>query len=189
MDQNGEVYGMGRSGFGQGGYFGDGACRSVSLWSDCDLQDVYPCSRYLELLNHQHCPIQTNNSLLLSEGYEPDIVFTSRLKRAVKSTWTILNALNAPYLPVYKSWRLNERNYGALTGLKKMDAAKELGMGVVQAWRNSLKARPPSMKVGDEFYPGKDRRYEDLGEEGIPLTESLMDCMERGERNGLATLL
>ena len=72
--------------------------------------------------------------LLLSEGYEPDIIYTSRLKRAVKSTWTILNALSAPYLPVYKSWRLNERNYGALTGLNKLDAAKELGMEVVQAW-------------------------------------------------------
>ena len=76
--------------------------------------------------------------LLLSEGYEPDIIYTSRLKRAVKSTWTILNALSAPYLPVYKSWRLNERNYGALTGLKKMDAAKELGMDVVQAWYVSV---------------------------------------------------
>ena len=77
-------------------------------------------------------------TLLLSEGYEPDIIYTSRLKRAVKSTWTILNALSAPYLPVYKSWRLNERNYGALTGLKKMDAAKELGMDVVQAWYVSV---------------------------------------------------
>lgn len=72
--------------------------------------------------------------LLLSEGYEPDIIYTSRLKRAVKSTWTILNELKAPYLPVYKSWRLNERNYGGLTGLKKMAAAKVLGVDVVQAW-------------------------------------------------------
>ncbi len=117
--------------------------------------------------------------LLLSEGYEPDIIYTSRLTRAVKSTWAVLNELNAPYLPVYKSWRLNERNYGALTGLKKMDAAKELGVEVVQAWRNSLKARPPPMKKDDTYYPGKDRRYEDLSEEQIPLTESLMDCMER----------
>lgn len=62
-----------------------------------------------------------------------------------------------------------------------MDAAKELGVEVVQAWRNSLKARPPPMKADDEHYPGKDRRYEDLAEEQIPLTESLMDCMERGE--------
>lgn len=66
-------------------------------------------------------------------------------------------------------------------GLKKVDAAKELGVEVVQAWRNSLKARPPPMKVEDEHYPGKDRRYEDLGEGNIPMTESLMDCMERGE--------
>ena len=117
--------------------------------------------------------------LLLSEGYEPDIIYTSRLTRAVKSTWTVLNELNAPYLPVYKSWRLNERNYGALTGLKKMDAAKELGVEAVQAWRNSLKARPPPMKKCDPYYPGNDRRYEDLMDDQIPLTESLNDCMER----------
>jgi len=117
--------------------------------------------------------------LLLSEGYEPDILYTSRLKRAVKSTWTILNTLSAPYLPVYKSWRLNERNYGALTGLNKMEVGKELGLDVVQAWRNSLNARPPPMKKTDPYYPGNDRRYEDLTEDQIPLTESLMDCMER----------
>ena len=62
-----------------------------------------------------------------------------------------------------------------------MDAAKELGMEVVQAWRNSLKARPPPMKVDDEEYPGRDRRNDDLTKEQIPLTESLMDCMERGK--------
>ena len=60
-----------------------------------------------------------------------------------------------------------------------MDAAKQLGVTVVQAWRNSLKARPPPMKVEDVYYPGRDRRYEDLTEEQIPLTESLMDCMQR----------
>ncbi|KAL7534622.1 hypothetical protein ACHAXR_006840 [Thalassiosira sp. AJA248-18] len=123
--------------------------------------------------------IEHAGRLMLSEGYEPDIIYTSRLKRAVKSTWTILNSLNSPYLPVFKSWRLNERNYGALTGLKKLDAANELGMEVVQAWRNSLKARPPPMKKDDPYYAGNDRRYEDLTEDQIPLTESLMDCMER----------
>ena len=82
---------------------------------------------------HTHTTSHSNR-LLLSEGYEPDILYTSRLKRAVKSTWTILNALQSSYLPVYKSWRLNERNYGALTGLKKIDAANELGFDVVQAW-------------------------------------------------------
>lgn len=60
-----------------------------------------------------------------------------------------------------------------------MDAAKAMGVEVVQAWRNSLKARPPPMKKDDVYYPGNDRRYDDLGEDQIPLTESLMDCMER----------
>jgi len=158
--------------------------------------------------------IPHSHRLLLSEGYEPDILYTSRLKRAVKSTWTILNALQSSYLPVYKSWRLNERNYGALTGLKKIDAANELGFDVVQAWyvsilcfisyhvfhiiiiclscihqhsshtyiiyrRNSLKARPPPMSKTDPYYPGNDRRYDDLTEDQLSTTESLMDCMER----------
>jgi 2,3-bisphosphoglycerate-dependent phosphoglycerate mutase len=117
--------------------------------------------------------------LLLSEGYEPDIIYTSRLKRAQRSTWTMLNALSAPYLPVYNSWRLNERNYGALTGLRKADAARTFGVEVVQAWRNSLKARPPPMSEDDPYYPGNDRRYDDLTKDQIPLSESLNDCMER----------
>ena len=91
-----------------------------------------PCNSIYTIHTHTHT--QPHSRLLLSEGYEPDILYTSRLKRAVKSTWTILNALQSSYLPVYKSWRLNERNYGALTGLKKIDAANELGFDVVQAW-------------------------------------------------------
>jgi len=117
--------------------------------------------------------------LLLSEGYDPDVVFTSRLSRAVKSTWTIISALGAPFLPVYKSWRLNERHYGALTGLKKFEAAEVLGAEAVQAWRNSLRASPPPMKKDDPYFPGNDRRYNDLSEDQIPLSESLADCMER----------
>ena len=98
-----------------------------------------PAATAYSILRHAVRPVSVPilfefERLLLSEGYQPDVIYTSRLKRAVKSTWTILNALDAPYLPVYKSWRLNERNYGALTGLKKVDAARELGAGVVQAW-------------------------------------------------------
>ena len=96
-------------------------------------------SSAIRTINQRSHPTSTHyvfppRRLLLSEGYEPDVVFTSRLKRAVKSTWTLLNAISAPYLPVYKSWRLNERNYGGLTGLSKMAAAKVLGVDVVQAW-------------------------------------------------------
>ena len=72
--------------------------------------------------------------LLLAQGYSPDVVYTSRLKRAVRSAWSVLAEMNRQYLPVYKSWRLNERSYGALTGLSKKKAAEELGADVVQAW-------------------------------------------------------
>lgn len=117
--------------------------------------------------------------LLLAEGYEPDVVYTSRLKRAVKSTWYLLEGIDALYTPVFKTYRLNQRNYGSLEGLSKLDTAQEMGAEVVQAWRNSLKARPPPVKKTDPQYHGHDRRYADLPEDRIPLTESLLDCQER----------
>ena len=72
--------------------------------------------------------------LLLEQGYEPDIVYTSRLKRSIHSAWIILNVIDAMFIPIFKSWRLNERNYGSLTGLSKQETAKKLGIDVVQAW-------------------------------------------------------
>jgi 2,3-bisphosphoglycerate-dependent phosphoglycerate mutase len=117
--------------------------------------------------------------LLLAEGYEPDVVYTSRLKRAIKSTWYLLEGIDALFTPVFKTYRLNQRCYGSLEGLSKKDTAKELGAEVVQAWRNSLKARPPPVKKTDPHYHGHDRRYSDLPEDRIPLTESLLDCQER----------
>jgi 2,3-bisphosphoglycerate-dependent phosphoglycerate mutase len=117
--------------------------------------------------------------LLLEGGYEIDVVFTSRLKRAIRSTWIILQEMNSVYLPVFKSWRINERMYGALTGLGKKDTALQLGPELVQKWRGSLRSRPPSVKPGDYYWPGKDRKYADLSSEQIPRTESLLDCMER----------
>lgn len=117
--------------------------------------------------------------LLLAEGYEPDVVYTSRLTRAVKSVWTLLEGLDALYTPVFKSYRLNQRCYGSLEGLSKKDTAKEFGQDVVNAWRNSLKARPPPVKETDPNYHGHDRRYADIPEDRIPKTESLLDCQER----------
>mmetsp|Transcript_19656 Transcript_19656/g.27272 ORF Transcript_19656/g.27272 Transcript_19656/m.27272 type:complete len:772 (-) Transcript_19656:106-2421(-) len=117
--------------------------------------------------------------LLIEAGYEPDIIYTSRLKRAIRSVYTIVQELDSVYLPIFKSWRLNERMYGDVTGLSKKETAKRLGSNVVQAWRRSLKARPPPAKKGGEFDPSQDRKYSDLTEEQIPLTESLQDCMER----------
>ena len=117
--------------------------------------------------------------LLVEGGYSVDIVFTSRLKRAIRSSWILLRELNEVYLPVFKSWRLNERMYGALTGLSKTETAEKLGAELVQEWRGSLLSRPPPLTPADKYYPGRDRRHADLSPAQIPLTESLLDCMER----------
>ena len=87
--------------------------------------------------------------------------------------------MNQLYIPVFKSWRLNERMYGALTGLCKKETAEQLGAELVQSWRGSLRSRPPAITSQDTYWPGRDRRYSDLSAEQIPLTESLLDCMER----------
>lgn len=117
--------------------------------------------------------------LLLEGGYDIDVVFTSRLKRAIRSSWIILQEMNQVYLPVFKSWRLNERMYGALTGLCKSDTAEQLGAELVQEWRGSLNSRPPALKQSDTYWPGRDRKYADLSTDQIPLTESLSDSMAR----------
>lgn len=117
--------------------------------------------------------------LLLESGYEIDVVFTSRLQRAIRTTWIILQELNQVFLPVFKSWRLNERMYGALTGLSKTETAAQLGEELVQEWRGGLRTRPPALKPSDPFWPGRDREYSDLDASQIPCTESLLDCMER----------
>lgn len=119
--------------------------------------------------------------LLLESGFEPDVIYTSRLKRAINSCWAIMQELNAPFLPIYKSWRLNERHYGSLQGLSKKKTAESFGSKTVQAWRRSLKARPPPMTQADMTFPGNDRKYSDLLPEQIPLSESLYDCMLRTE--------
>ena len=119
--------------------------------------------------------------LLLEGGWDIDLVFTSRLKRAIRSAWIILQELNEVYLPVFKSWRLNERMYGALTGLSKLQTADKLGSELVQEWRGSLRTQPPALQTTSPFWPGKDRKYADLTSEQIPLTESLKDCMDRTE--------
>jgi 2,3-bisphosphoglycerate-dependent phosphoglycerate mutase len=141
--------------------------KTFTGWADPDLSE-------LGLREVEHAA-----RLLLEGGYEIDVVFTSRLKRAIRSVWIILQELEEVYLPVFKSWRLNERMYGALTGLSKKETAEQLGSSIVQEWRGSLQSRPPALTPTHPFWPGKDRKYADLSSDQIPMTESLMDCMER----------
>lgn len=117
--------------------------------------------------------------LLKEGGYDFDIVFTSVLKRAIRTKWLILDALDRMWLPVQRSWRLNERHYGALQGLNKAETAAKYGEDQVKIWRRSYATPPPALSPDDERHPSRDRRYADLKPEELPLTEALKDTVAR----------
>jgi 2,3-bisphosphoglycerate-dependent phosphoglycerate mutase len=108
-----------------------------------------------------------------------DVAFTSVLKRAVRTLWIVLDEMDLMWIPVFNSWRLNERHYGSLQGLNKSEMATKFGEEQVKLWRRSYDIPPPSLEQTDERYPGKDLRYNDLKKEEIPLTESLKLTVER----------
>lgn len=117
--------------------------------------------------------------VLKQEGYQFDIAFTSVLKRAIKTLNFALEGLDLMWIPVVKSWRLNERHYGALQGLNKAETAEKYGNEKVKIWRRSYDVPPPVLEETDERYPGKDRRYADMDKKDIPLTESLKLTVDR----------
>jgi 2,3-bisphosphoglycerate-dependent phosphoglycerate mutase len=117
--------------------------------------------------------------LLLEEKYTFDVAFTSVLKRAIQTLWIILEEMDLMWIPVYRSWRLNERHYGALQGLNKSETAAKHGADQVLLWRRSYDIRPPELDRDDDMYPAKDLRYADLEERDIPLAECLKDTVER----------
>lgn len=117
--------------------------------------------------------------VLKAEGFEPDVVYTSRLTRAIKTSWHILEELELLFISVHKTVRLNQRMYGALQGLSRAETAAQVGAATVHAWRNSLKARPPELALSDPAHPRYDRRYADLAADQVPSTESLLACQER----------
>jgi len=117
--------------------------------------------------------------LLLEEKYEFDLVYTSVLKRAIRTMWIALDELDQMWLPVIRHWRLNERHYGGLQGLNKAETAAKHGAEQVKIWRRSYDTPPPPLEQSDERYPGKDRRYADLTKNELPLTESLKDTVAR----------
>jgi len=112
-------------------------------------------------------------------GYTFDVAFTSVLKRAIRTLWFVLNELDINWIPEHKSWRLNERHYGALQGLDKAETAAKHGEEQVKIWRRAYATPPPALDVTDDRFPGKDRRYADLDAGLLPKTESLADTVER----------
>ena len=117
--------------------------------------------------------------LMKEAGFEFDLAYTSVLKRAIRTLNLALEQMDLLWIPVVKTWRLNERHYGALQGLNKAETAKKYGDEQVHIWRRSYDIQPPALTADDERFPGKDRRYADLAKDELPLTECLKDTVAR----------
>jgi len=122
---------------------------------------------------------QDAGQVLKEKDYTFDVAFTSVQKRAIRTLWLVLDEMDLMWIPVYRSWRLNERHYGALQGLNKSETAAKYGEEQVLIWRRSYDIRPPSLEKTDERYPGNAPIYRDLDRKDIPLTECLKDTVER----------
>ncbi|MBU3113013.1 2,3-diphosphoglycerate-dependent phosphoglycerate mutase [Clostridium lacusfryxellense] len=117
--------------------------------------------------------------ILKKNGYSFDVAYTSVLKRAIRTLWITLHEMDLMWIPVYKSWKLNERHYGALQGLNKAETAKKYGDEQVHKWRRYVDVRPPELLKTDDRYPGKELKYKELREDELPTTESLEDTVKR----------
>jgi 2,3-bisphosphoglycerate-dependent phosphoglycerate mutase len=117
--------------------------------------------------------------LLKKEGYRFDVAYTSMQKRAIRTLWITLDEMDQMWIPVYNSWRLNERHYGALQGLNKSEMAAKYGEEQVRIWRRSYDVRPPALEPGDERSAAADLRYRSLRQSEIPMAECLKDTVAR----------
>src|SRR6202042_639206 len=136
-------------------------------WHDVDLSDLGRAEA-----------VQAGRELQ-AEKLEPNIVFTSVLKRAIRTLWLILDTTDRMWLPVERSWRLNERSYGALQGLNKAQTVEKHGKERVQLWRRSYDIPPPPLDLNDKRHPRFDPRYANIDSSLLPATESLKDTLER----------
>jgi len=136
-------------------------------WTDVDLS-----SKGIE-------EVKKAAELLKNDDITFDAAFTSVLKRGIRTLWIVLDEMDLMWIPVYRSWRLNERHYGALQGLNKTEVAAKYGEEQVLKWRRSYDVRPPALEKTDPRYPGNDPKYRDLDQKDIPLTESLKDTVMR----------
>jgi 2,3-bisphosphoglycerate-dependent phosphoglycerate mutase len=136
-------------------------------WTDVDLSE-----RGLEEAHEA-------GRLMKDAGYTFELSYTSVLKRAIRTLWIALDEMDLMWLPVHKSWRLNERHYGALQGLNKAETAARHGDDQVKIWRRSYDIPPPALTPDDPRYGGHDPRYGDLKRSQLPLTESLRDTVAR----------
>ena len=136
-------------------------------WTDVDLSE--------QGMDEAHSAGKT----LREENYTFDVAYTSVLKRAIRTLWITLDEMDLMWIPVHRSWRLNERHYGALQGLNKAETAAQFGESQVKVWRRSYDIPPPPLERTDPRFPGVDPRYKNLKQNELPLTESLKTTLER----------
>jgi 2,3-bisphosphoglycerate-dependent phosphoglycerate mutase len=136
-------------------------------WHDVDLSDL---GREEAMLAGRQ---------LMNERLEAQIAFTSVLKRAIRTLWLILDTTDRMWIPVERSWRLNERHYGALQGLNKAQTVAQHGESQVKLWRRSYDVPPPALSPDDPRHPRFDPRYADLDPKLLPVAESLKDTLAR----------
>jgi 2,3-bisphosphoglycerate-dependent phosphoglycerate mutase len=136
-------------------------------WTDVDLTET-GCAE-----------ARAAGELLLRSGFTFDLAYTSVLRRAIRTLWLALDALDQMWIPIVHSWRLNERHYGALQGLDKAQTAARFGEQQVLLWRRAYAVAPDPLQIDDPRWPGHDPRYRNLKPEQIPLTECLKDTVAR----------
>ena len=136
-------------------------------WTDVDLTDTGVAEAH------------EAGRLLRDGGHEFDVAFTSVLKRAIRTLWIALDELDLMWIPVTKSWRLNERHYGALQGLNKAQTAEQYGDEQVRLWRRSYDVPPPPLDLDDPRFPGRDPRYADVAPVDLPRCEALKNTVAR----------
>ena len=136
-------------------------------WTDVDLSE--------KGLQEAH----EGGAAIKAAGFTFDVAYTSVLKRAIRTLWTVLDEMDLMWIPVHRFWRLNERHYGALQGLNKAETAAKYGEAQVKIWRRSYDVPPPALTLDDERFPGRDPRYQSLTKDELPLTECLKDTVAR----------
>ena len=147
-----------------------------SLWN---LENKFTGWTDVDLSNQGIKEAHQAGKLLKNRGYTIDSAYTSVLKRAIRTLWIVLDELDFMWIPVHRSWRLNERYYGALQGLNKSDMVEKYGFEQVQIWRRSYDIPPPALAETDSRHPGYNQRYASMKKEQLPCTESLKDTLNR----------
>ena len=145
--------------------------------SDWNLKNLFTGWKDVDLTDQGIQEAIDGGKLLRELGYDFDVAYTSVLKRAIRTLWIMLDEMDLMWIPVIRDWRLNERHYGALTGLNKAETAAKYGDEQVHIWRRSYDIPPPELDLDDEQHPKHDPRY--AGLEGLPASESLKTTLDR----------